>query len=429
MSGIVLKVGFDILSTIALIFGFSLIGAKIIPNRKRYVLFLLCATLLMVLIRYILMDVLWSYAGTLMYAITVLMYAAIFRESIIQSVISFIVALMMLVLIEMILISMLGFFGITPESAEQLGWPRMIASSAEIVLLIVIKRYVPLKKTIKPIARYFPVFAYIFINLFLFLTLIKVTIDLQMTGRENHQFSLFVMSIAVAVINILIIISFVRENRKTKRLERYNELKQAVQPLIDRSIRIQHDFKNHLNVIKTYMGEDNTSGLKAIDNINENMRAQSEYLKWNNPIFGALIQRKMSEANEKGIVFQAVPFGVDQLFPLEDYQLASIMMNLLDNAFDAVMELPQENRKVTLEMGMDDMVYLSVVNTGRIDSEVISKMFNKGFSTKGTGRGMGLHAVKNLVNQYNGEIEVSPSQNQTEIRVMFDTKTEKQNAS
>ncbi len=429
MGGMVLKVAFDVLSTIALIFGFSLIGADIKPNIKKYGLFLITVTIQMMLLRYILIGVLWTYAGTLMYICAILTYAVIFRESILRSVICFIAALMLLVLIETLLIALLSLFGIVPESAEQMGWPRMTASIAEIGLLIVIKRFVPLKTIIQPVEQYFPIFAFIFINLFLFLTLIKVSIDIQITGHGQHDFLLFLLSIAAAIINILIIISFVRENRKTKRLERYNELKQAVEPLIERSIRIQHDFKNHLNVIKTYMGEENHVGLKAIDSINENIQAQSEYLKWNNPIFGALIQRKMSEAKENRIIFKAAPYGVDHLFPLEDYQVASIIMNLLDNAFDAVKELPEEEREVTLEMGIDDTLYLSVANTGRIDSEVIGKMFNKGFSTKGTGRGMGLHAVKNLVSQYNGEIEVTPAQNRIEIRVMFNVDSEKQHVS
>jgi|GEM_PF-6542752 len=423
------KILFDILSTAALIAGFSIFGAGMRKNGKRYVVAFLFVTAQMLILRHIVIDYIGSYAGILLYLFAIITYAIVFNESIIRSTMVFIISLLPIIVIETILMYLLNVIGIETLDAQQLQWPRVVASLAEIATIIVIKKTVSVKKLLQPIERFFTIFAYVFINLFLFLLMMKVTIDVEIVGsRHNSEFLLIIVATA-AVASTIIISSFVSENQKTKRLKKYNELKQAVEPLIENNMRIQHDFKNHLNVIRTYIGKDNDDGQRYIREINNEAKEQSEYLKWKNPIFGALIQRKMSEAKKKQIDFKAVPGGFDKMFPLEDYQMASIIMNLLDNAFEATVLLPSDQRHVYLEMGQRENVYISVTNTGIIQTEIIAKMFNKGFSTKGQGRGAGLYAVKCLVTQNNGEIEISPTEDKIEIIISFSPIEERQSVS
>ena len=136
-----------------------------------------------------------------------------------------------------------------------------------------------------------------------------------------------------------------------------------------------------------------------------------------NPSFAALLIGKIaraSECNVKFVLKEGLHFSsADIQLPSE--ALVTIVGNLIDNALDAM------NQKASLESvtgsSSRELIFGAFTKPGEllitvkdrgcgIPKELRDKIFENGFSTKGTGRGVGLYHTKNLVESLGGKISI-----------------------
>jgi signal transduction histidine kinase len=111
----------------------------------------------------------------------------------------------------------------------------------------------------------------------------------------------------------------------------------------------------------------------------------------------------------KGIKIEAeVPDDLPA-FPMDGDQISQLMLNLLNNAGDAVREAGVQDGRVTVEACEgDDQVILRVSDNGAgIRPEITDRLFKSRFTTKATGHGYGLMACRNIVADHGGAIDVS----------------------
>ena len=88
-------------------------------------------------------------------------------------------------------------------------------------------------------------------------------------------------------------------------------------------------------------------------------------------------------------------------------QLQQVLLNLIVNAFDAMSDIPVNQRKVVIvtERNGQRAVCTSVRDYGfGIPPEVSQRMFNQFFTTKAKGLGMGLSIVRSIVESHGGTI-------------------------
>ncbi len=88
--------------------------------------------------------------------------------------------------------------------------------------------------------------------------------------------------------------------------------------------------------------------------------------------------------------------------------LITITGNLIENAFEAFAGSNQEKKVVELSMMEDDtQIEISLYdNAPKISDDIREGIFRRGVSSKGEGRGTGLHLVRNRVELYRGSIEI-----------------------
>jgi PAS domain S-box-containing protein len=89
------------------------------------------------------------------------------------------------------------------------------------------------------------------------------------------------------------------------------------------------------------------------------------------------------------------------------HQIVQVLVNLLNNAFDAIVQLPEKWVQVEV-IDRGEVIELSVTDSGRgIPSEVQQKMFNPFYSTKGVqyGTGLGLSISQSILRQNGGFLE------------------------
>ena len=110
---------------------------------------------------------------------------------------------------------------------------------------------------------------------------------------------------------------------------------------------------------------------------------------------------------EKYIVFEAPN---EPLFArLDRTQLIRILTNLVKNAIQACEEVTEPSIIVSVQK-KNEKLCLSVTDNGHgITKEHIDKIFEPKFTTKTSGMGLGLAMVKNIVQTYDGQVEVESS--------------------
>ena len=131
-----------------------------------------------------------------------------------------------------------------------------------------------------------------------------------------------------------------------------------------------------------------------------------------NPSFAALLIGKIaraSECNVKFILKEGINFK-DSDVHIPSEALVTIAGNIIDNAIDSMnMNFALDSQSVReLVFGVftkPGELLITVDDTGcGIPDEDKDKVFDNGFSTKGTGRGIGLYHTKQLVKNLGGNI-------------------------
>jgi two-component system, sporulation sensor kinase E len=106
---------------------------------------------------------------------------------------------------------------------------------------------------------------------------------------------------------------------------------------------------------------------------------------------------------------------VDPSFParlrLNERQIQQVLLNLLMNAAEALNTLTdQPNKEISVELRMDEtdcQPQLIVADNGPgIPVGLQAELFNRRFTTKERGHGIGLITVKKIVEQHQGTIQV-----------------------
>jgi signal transduction histidine kinase len=102
-------------------------------------------------------------------------------------------------------------------------------------------------------------------------------------------------------------------------------------------------------------------------------------------------------------------------------QVSQVLLNLLNNAYDAASGSRAKRRWVRLELrSLRDEIEFSVIDCGRpVSEEVSRKVFSPFFTTKesGQGTGLGLNIAREIVNQHGGEIKFDSEARNTTVTV------------
>lgn len=108
----------------------------------------------------------------------------------------------------------------------------------------------------------------------------------------------------------------------------------------------------------------------------------------------------------KDITFMFNPSGKAPIFNLDREQIRRVMINLLDNAIQAM----EGKGEVVIDLDYDSvlkMVRIEVADNGRgIDSRNKARLFEPYFSTKKHGTGLGLAIVSTIISDHDGFIRV-----------------------
>ena len=195
-----------------------------------------------------------------------------------------------------------------------------------------------------------------------------------------------------------------------EQMDAMSESLEAMEKL-NNTLRAQrHDFLNHLQVVYSLIEmEEYQEANRYIDKVYGAITSVSRVLKTASPAINALLQVKLDACEKQGIRVTLNINSAWKELPMPAWEMCKVLSNLIDNAMDAMEDMPQEKRHLVLTLTEDVRSYrFSVANTGpEIPEEMRPRIFEAGVTTKSDGHGMGLYIVRNTLRHSGGDIALT----------------------
>ena len=163
----------------------------------------------------------------------------------------------------------------------------------------------------------------------------------------------------------------------------------------------RHDFRNHIQLLKSYAQKGDLAAVQAyLTELEHDLSRVDPAVKTGNTMADAILNSKISLARAKG-----VPVRADARIPVKlsisDLDLCVLLGNLCDNAIEATVTLPQDQRMIRLYMDMKgSQLYISFTNLAPGGKQ--KKAAGRFATTKGDGHGFGLLRIDAVVQRLGG---------------------------
>lgn len=187
-------------------------------------------------------------------------------------------------------------------------------------------------------------------------------------------------------------------------LEMQKKQYDAQQKYLEDTSRIRHDFKHSIIAIKTLAEDGDIEELKSyLDNYIDTFPSRSPVRYCGNYALNALLCHFEEQAHQHGITLRLRIDGDNKETALSDDELCCIVGNILENAVNASLMLPENNdRRISLSVKADDASgNLYIVAENNFNGKVRREGGHYYSTTKG-GNGIGLESVLFTAEKHGG---------------------------
>jgi len=163
----------------------------------------------------------------------------------------------------------------------------------------------------------------------------------------------------------------------------------------------RHDYRNHIQTMKALAAAGDLPALREyLDGLEAELKTVDTVIKTGNPMADAILNSKISLAQSRGIAVTA-DAEIPVKLKIPEIGLCTILGNLFDNAIEASLLLPKEERMIRVYLEMKGtQLYISFLNKTAVKKRVFSKGLLE--STKGAEHGLGLKRIDQAVESLGG---------------------------
>lgn len=327
-----------------------------------------------------------------------------FKSNIKQVIVNMVLLVVIMMGMQLIALLLFGFIGNTINGHEDI----LLTTINFLILLIVVKLYY--KRNLYSISLSFQQKGKV--N-GLILILESTLLLFLLYQYKNAQGEVQVQYILVTGILVLILVLCIhallykiKYQEKQAELEAYKTYSAAFSDLITQIRARQHEFDNHISALCNlhYICKDYDELVKEQSKYAKDVISNNRFhrlLVSGNPVLAGFLYGKLSSIQEQGIEV-SYDFHMSEFkSEIPVYLVVELIGNLLKNAVEAVNSQEVE-KQIHLSCAEDDNEFcLGVRNRSeKIPFEEIGRFFQKGYSSKGSGRGLGLYNVKEISDKY-----------------------------
>ncbi len=162
----------------------------------------------------------------------------------------------------------------------------------------------------------------------------------------------------------------------------------------------RHDYHNHIQAMQASMALGRYEEVKEyLHQLNDDLTNVDTTIKTGQVMVDAILNGKLTLAAKNNIPLN-VKARLPEKLSIRTIDLCVIIGNLLDNAIEENINLPEEDRFLRIYIGVKNtQLYLCFTNAAGKRKVKYAKTF---LSTKGTSHGFGVSRVESIVKKYEG---------------------------
>ena len=286
----------------------------------------------------------------------------------------------------------------------------IIVNSMVVLIIIFVSPYIGLHKCSGFMQQKFFLVRILLVIAFLFIIYMLLIVKTTDALLPEHYVIIIISLCLLACVTYMWQKNQYKVKEQQIELQMHHMYEESFENLVSDIRSRQHDFENHINAVYSQHYTSTT-----LEELVEKQRKYCEVLrednKYNkllstgNSIITGFLYGKFLQAEGKGITVKyKVKLG-ELKCPVPIYKLVEVIGNLFDNAMEAL----EGN-------GCEKMIFLDLVETPEelnftiknenpyIPQEKLLQLFQRGESSKGNQRGIGLSNVKKICEEYHCEL-------------------------
>lgn len=250
------------------------------------------------------------------------------------------------------------------------------------------------------------------------------------SGNQHIRESL-TSSLLILVLNIIVFKLYINLS-KEKELQKYNTVYEQQLELCNQHMRekenvmmnlrnVKHDMKQHFIVVmemlennEVQLATEYLGKLVDLDILNNSSISRTD-----NIVVDSLLNAKYAVAQKAGIKFEA-NIQIPMQLPFSGADISILLGNIIDNAIEASMDIPERERYIKYYMKFDrNVLIVTVINA--FNGVLLRNKNGKIVTNKGDSRnhGIGLESVRKVADKYHGSVVIEEKNKTFIIKVIL----------
>ena len=244
------------------------------------------------------------------------------------------------------------------------------------------------------------------------ITVLCIVMVYPLTLDRRVFTAIYIGAISVNFITITVNELVISKNRKIRMLENENyknsvELEEykTIKEKYEHSRIMNHDFREHLNILKTLISEDIQKAQEYVGTVEKECEDSKIEKYSDNDILNILLIRKKKEREENEIKLNITSTNPKLDF-IDGMDTVAIFSNLINNAIEACSNSARKDIFIDLYTVNNAFSVIKVENYADKEPIVIEGMLRSG-KDNGNYHGIGIKSINNSLSKYDGKMSWS----------------------
>ena len=188
---------------------------------------------------------------------------------------------------------------------------------------------------------------------------------------------------------------------------------------------IRHDISNHIQTAYSLFSNGETQrGIEIINELRARYALVEQMVYCNNPVVNIILSNKKNESEEKNIETHIkVKEDLDNI-PISDFDLSTVICNLLDNAIRGCICSDQSHPRLIVEiLQKNQNLVVRVLNSCKVGMNIESTDSIETTKSNSTTHGLGMPIIAGIAKKYRGDFVVSAQNGIFTATVVMSLKT------